>query len=181
MSAPETAHLDFESWLAFEEASPTVRHELVGGNVYAVTGALRRHNLLATSILSAVRGAAMGEGCRSYVSDMKVRAGADGYYPDVMVACGEPPDDRFEDAPCLLVEVVSPSTSTVDRREKLAAYTRIPTLRTYLIAHPDTPRIEVHRRHGDTWAQSVLGPGDIVALECPTVGLAVDALYEGVA
>lgn len=180
MSTPETAHLDFESWLAFEAASPTVRHELVGGNVYAMTGAMRRHNLLSASILAAVRPAAMADGCRAYVADMKVRVGADGYYPDVMVACDEPPDERFEDAPCLLVEVLSPSTETVDRREKLAAYTRLPCLRAYLIAHPDTPRIEVHRRHGGTWAQSVLGPGDSLVLECPEVGLSVDDLYQGV-
>ncbi len=112
---------------------------------------------------------------------MKVRAGADGYYPDVMVACGDPPDDRFEDAPCLIVEVLSPSSETIDRREKLADYTRIASLRTYLVAHPDIPRIEVHRCHGDTWAQSVLGPGDTLAPDCPAVELDVDDLYQGVA
>ena len=152
----------------------------MGGNVYARTGAVRRHNLLTSGIGVTLRQAALDDGCRVYVNDMKVRVGDNGYYPDVMVVCEPPVDDRFEIAPCLVVEVLSPSTETIDRREKLAAYTRLPSVQAYLIAHPDTVRIEVHRRHGDTWAQSVLGPGDALELRCPRVELHIDALYEGV-
>lgn len=113
---------------------------------------------------------------------MKLRVGPDGYYPDVMVACGEPPDERFETAPCLLVEILSPSTHVIDRREKLAAYTRIPSMRTYVIADPDTPRLEVHRRHDDDhWTQAVLGAGDTLELACPRGEVAVETLYTGVA
>jgi Uma2 family endonuclease len=56
------------------------------------------------------------------------------YYPDVMVACGPDPGDPYvESEPCLVVEVVSSSTEQTDRREKLAAYKRMPGLEAYLI------------------------------------------------
>ncbi len=180
MSTSETVHLGFLEWLDFEEANPSVRHELVGGQVYAMTGAVRRHNLLAGKIFGRLMDAALQQGCRPYTNDMKLRTGDNGYYPDVMVVCDDPVDERYEVAPCLLVEVLSPSTETIDRREKMAAYTGLDSLVTYVLAHPDTIRLDVHRRKGNTWTQSVLGPGDSLELGCPHVELSVDDLHTGV-
>jgi hypothetical protein len=72
-----------------------------------------------------------------YISDMKLRVADDlFYYPGVMVVCT--PDDPYtEDEPCLVVEVASPNTETTDRREKLAAYKKMSSLRTYLIVAQD--------------------------------------------
>jgi Uma2 family endonuclease len=70
-----------------------------------------------------------------YSESVKLRVADDViYYPDVMVACGPEGDDPLvEDDLCLVVEVVSRSTETTDRREKLAAYKRMPGLEAYLI------------------------------------------------
>jgi Uma2 family endonuclease len=78
---------------------------------------------------------------------MKPRVGPDRfYYPDVMVVCD--PDDadpEYETKPCFVVEVLSPATEAVDRREKLLAYQDIPTLRGYLL-------LDSERVHGEYWS-----------------------------
>ena len=180
-SVPSIAHLSFEEWLD-HEATGDVRHELVGGVVFAMTGGLRRHNLFTARLAHLLYEAAEAHRCRVYVNDMKVQTGPrDGYYPDVMVACDPPVDERYEVAPCLVVEVLSPSTAAIDRREKFAAYTRLPSLHAYVVADPDTQRIEVHRPGlRDRWRTEVLVHGDTLELTCPPVDLPLADLYRTV-
>ena len=67
------------------------------------------------------------------------------YYPGVMVACGpegEDEDPLIEEAPCLAVEVASPSTESIDRREKMPAYRSILSLRAYVIVAQDDRRVD---------------------------------------
>lgn len=71
------------------------------------------------------------KGCRLYVADMKLRVGeATFYYPDLTAVCAPPPENPFyEEAACLVVEVLSPATEGVDRREKLWRYLSLPSLK----------------------------------------------------
>ena len=124
--------MSVEDYLEMEKTA-TVRHEYVAGEVYAMTGASRRHNRIAGNVYRRLADAAAGGPCRVYMETVKLRKDIF-YYPEVMVACGsEPENPYYEDAPCLVVEVVSPSTESTDRREKLAAYKRVPGLKAYLI------------------------------------------------
>ena len=115
--------LTIDEYLALDE-SGTVRHEYVGGEIVAMVGATKRHNRIIGNLSGRLWGAARGDPCRVYSESVKLRVADDViYYPDVMVACGpEGADPLIEDDPCIVVEVVSPSTETTDRREKLAAY-----------------------------------------------------------
>lgn len=121
--------LSVERYLELERES-LIRHEYVGGQLYAMTGTTKRHNLIVGNILVALREAAKGTSCRVYSENVKVRTPEDVvYYPDVMVACEPDTDDLYvEQEPCLLVEVISPTTESTDRREKLIAYRTIPRL-----------------------------------------------------
>src|SRR5919201_336187 len=95
--------LTVEEYFALEEASP-VRHEYVNGEIYAMSGATRRHSRIAVNIAARLWHAARGGPCRVHRGEVKLRIGRVIYYPDVMVACGaEPDDERVEDAPCLVV------------------------------------------------------------------------------
>ncbi|MBA2374959.1 MAG: Uma2 family endonuclease [Rubrobacteraceae bacterium] len=175
--------MSVEEYLELERDSE-VRHEYVNGVLYAMTGAGRRHNSIANNISSLLWIAARGGPCRVYQSDMKVLT-PDGpfYYPDVMVACGdEPEDEYFEDAPCLLVEVVSPKTESKDRLEKLAAYRKIPTLGAYLIVDQKQRRIERHfRDENGKWNRTELtdGEGRLPAPCPPGAELSLADIYEG--
>ena len=171
-----------DEYLALEEASE-VKYEYIDGEIYAMTGVTRRHNSIALGIATLLKSAAGRGPCRVYISDVKLQVGRKIYYPDVMVACGpEGSDPRIEDAPCLVVEVVSPSTESIDRREKLAAYKWIESLRVYLIVDQDQRRVERHWRGDDGrwWTAAYEGAGH-VPVACPGTGLTLDldAIYDG--
>lgn len=165
------------------EATASVRHEYVAGQVHAMTGASRRHNRLIVNLVTRLAAAARGGPCRVYASDVKLRAAPNiFYYPDVMVACGPPGDDPLvEQAPCLVVEVLSPSTESVDRREKALVYRSIATLRAYLVVHQDERRVERHWRdeHGSWWHDDATITGRVV-IPCPALELTLDDVYENV-
>lgn len=173
--------MSVEEYLEFEKNSP-VKHEYVGGHVYAMVGVSRRHSRISGNIFRKLADAAEGGPCRVHQSDMKVPT-PDGifYYPDVVVACGpEPADPYVEDGPCLVVEVTSPSTEATDLREKLLSYRRIPGLKAYLIVEQDEKRVERHyRNERDEWMSEVV-EGDAVPVPCPTnAELPLQDVYRG--
>lgn len=111
--------MSLDEYLAFEERSP-LRHEYVAGEVYTMTGATTRHNLITLNIVSHLRGAARSHGCRVFATDVKLRSADRVYCPDVIVACGKAANvELIVEEPSLVVEVTSPSTRATDRREKL--------------------------------------------------------------
>ncbi|CAA9441845.1 MAG: hypothetical protein AVDCRST_MAG58-29 [uncultured Rubrobacteraceae bacterium] len=173
--------LTVDEYLKLEE-SATVRHEYVGGEIFAMVGATKRHNRIIVNITGRLWGAARGGDCRVYSESVKLRVSDDViYYPDVMVACGpEGNDPLVEDDPCLVVEVVSPSTETTDRREKLAAYKRMTGLRGYLIVSPDQRWVESHLRGEDgVWRRGDLVDEGRFSVPCPEAELSLAEIYEG--
>ena len=130
------------------EQSSDIRHEYDNGYMVAMVGASRAHNLITLSLASAIRSQLKGGSCRTYASDMKVRIQSKEndlfYYPDVLVSCDQAPtSEYYEEKPKLIIEVLSPSTETRDRLEKLAAYMRIPSLKEYFTVAQD--KVEVCR------------------------------------
>jgi Uma2 family endonuclease len=176
VSDAATQLLTFDEFLEFEERAE-VRHEFVGGQVFAMAGGTRRHNAIAMNAVVAIRPVGIAAGCQTYSNDVLVKVGEDAYYPDVMVVCGSSDSPKWEDAPCLIIEVLSPSTATIDRREKLRAYRSIPSLQAYLIVHPDSLDVDVHRRIESKWTHSTVGPGQTVMLSCPSMVLSIDDLF----
>lgn len=142
--------LSKDDYLRLEENSPG-KHEYVDGQVVVLAGATDRHNRVAGNIYFRLR-QALGSGpCRAYISDVKLRVQTEltyrFYYPEVMVTCRtDDARELYKVAPSLLVEVTSPSTMNVDRREKLLAYQLLPELRDYLIVNPDERYLERYRR-----------------------------------
>ena len=177
-----TPALTVEEFLEMEEASST-KHEYVGGQIYALAGASERHNLIAANVLAVLWQAARGGPCRVYGSDMRLRLGDTAvYYPDVQVACEHDASiQSYITRPCLIVEVLSPSTQSVDLREKWLAYRDIPSLRDYLIVWRDQRRVMLHYRAADDdqWYDTVLGGQAGVKLQCPTMKLSLEEIYEG--
>jgi Uma2 family endonuclease len=179
-----------EGYLA-SELKADVRHEYVEGHVYAMAGGTRRHNRITMNAGSRLLDAARGGNCEVYQSDMKVRVQNQAgdlpifYYPDVVVAC-EPDSDTDElyvRRPRLIVEVLSPSTESTDRREKWFAYRGIPSLFSYALV--DSERREVVyfvRSSAGEWETANLEDGEAMHLVCPGLrkGLTLDSLYEGV-
>lgn len=186
MAAPQrlAPPMTVEEYLAFEEVS-SVRHEYVDGYVYATTGGSLRHNYIAGNIAVLLRAAARGGPCRVFTSDVKVRADESKfYYPYVVVVCG-PVDmvGRVIRNPCLVVEVLSPSTRAVDQREKVAAYRRIDALAAYLTVEQDQRVLERHYCDDSAggWGLGTFSGGTArtrVPVPCPDAVLTLDEIYE---
>lgn len=120
------------------ETLTDIKHEYLDGEVVAMGGASAKHGLLVTGLGLAIGPHARRKGCQLFMADVKLRVDhADQtyfYYPDLLLACD--PEDRepyYRRRPCMVVEVLSPSTERIDRREKLFAYQTIPSLREYLL------------------------------------------------
>lgn len=175
MTGAEVLVVSFEDYLAAEERSERP-HEWVAGHVYARAGGTERHDNLAALVYERLAPAARARGCRPYQHHRKIRIGEVAYYPDVLVSCrdGVPPDRLYERDLRLVVEVLSPSTEGVDRREKALVYSAAPSFQCYLLADPDRRRVEVATRGPDGLVWAAYGPGD----EVPHVDIDVDALYD---
>jgi Uma2 family endonuclease len=165
--------LTVADYLAAEPESE-VRHEYLDGQVVAMAGGPRAHSLLCSRCARLIGNHLAGTPCRVYQSGMKVHipTARRFYYPDVMVCCGplaEEPDEHYEMAPGLIVEVLSPTTAASDDGEKRVNYQTLASLQEYLLLDPDARRARLYRRTGQFWTRHTLGEGD--TLELAGIGL----------
>jgi Uma2 family endonuclease len=150
------------------------RHEYVNGTVYAMVGGSDRHGLI-TANLGGLLNLRLPERCQVFIADMKVHIETQNqdifYYPDVLVSCDE--NDRetyFRRRPCLLIEVLSPSTERLDRFEKFLFYQHLESLQEYLLVAQSMVEIQVFRR-SNQWGAEIYTENNI-PLE--SVGLTVN-------
>ncbi len=175
--------IDEADYLRREEAA-TGKHELVDGEIFAMAGASERHNRIALNIAFHLRSATRGKTCRAFMADMKLRlaSGSTYYYPDAMLVC-DPADDHpiYKQSPCLIAEVLSPATASIDVREKLAAYRGLASLRYYLLVDSERLWAKVYfRDEHDAWFEQELGSEDRLDVACgdARLALSLDDLYE---
>lgn len=134
-------------YLTTEPLSP-VRREYVEGEVYAMSGTSDRHNFIAGEFYALLLLHLRGSKCQPFFSEIKVSVTKSVYYyPDVLVSCEEDPENPyFRNFPLLIIEVTSPSTEHIDRREKLLFYQQMPSVQEYVVADQHRMNVEVHRR-----------------------------------
>lgn len=169
-----------EDYLAAEIPSP-VRHEYVDGEVFAMAGSSDNHNLIAGEFVFALKSRLRGSRCKVFFNDIKVRVTSRiYYYPDILVSCEERPENPyFRNEPVLIIEITSPSTERVDRREKLLYYQSMPSLAEYVVADQDKMNVEVHRRqpNGGWLTYYFNEPTDVVELQSVNLTIPLPELY----
>lgn len=186
-SHPRPALVSPEEYLAFERASEE-RHELVDGEIRAMTGGSRAHGTFVVNIAAALHTQLRGGPCAVLTQSMRVRVEASRsyFYPDVVAYCGEPrTEDAHEDSllePVMIVEVLSPSTTDYDHGRKWEHYRKLPSLREYLLVSQEEPRVERFARQGEiAWLFSeVAGLDAALGLESVGASLALEDVYERV-
>lgn len=188
MSSQPQSFFTPEEYLTLERRSET-RSEYFDGQIFAMTGASLRHNLIAGNILASLHAQLRERDCQVYASDMRLLVKATGLYtyPDVLVVCGEPllADDEYKDTllnPVVLVEVLSKSTAGYDRGEKFEHYRRIESLAEYLLVAQDKHHVEHFVRQPDRqWLLSETSDlQDTVQLPSISCGLKLSDVYEKV-
>ena len=173
-----------EEYLAGERVSQT-KHEYLAGMIYAMAGASREHNVIATNLIAELRSQLRGKKCFPFGSDMRLRIRKPGatfyYYPDVTVDCTDSRAQEIEE-PSVIFEVLSPDTERADRGDKLVNYQSLPSMRAYVLVDQYRAAVTVYRRRsGDEWEMDFLG--DIAGtLELPEIGcsLPLASIYERV-
>jgi len=154
MSTVPKTRLTAEQYLATQRAAQ-FRSEFYRGEMFAMVGASRKHNLIAGNVFGELHRQFKDRKCEVYQSDMRVKVNATGLYtyPDIVATCDEP---RFEDDhvdtlvnPKVIVEVLSPSTELWDRGKKFEHYRSIPSLREYVMIAQDEVLVETFTRNAD--------------------------------
>ena len=184
MTPPRFA--DGEAYLAWE-ALQTERHEYVGGEIWAMTGARATHNTITLNAFYYLRMTLKGKPCRVYGIDLKLHINevGDYLYPDVMVTCDprdrKPGEARFMSHPWLIVEVLSDSTAAYDRGRKFELYRNIDTLTHYLLIEQDRPHAELFFKNDqDQWVLQPLAASDAMHIDALGQPWPVASLFDDV-
>lgn len=176
MSRQIKSYITPEEYLALERKAE-YKSEYLNGEVFAMTGANRNHNLIATNIISLLNLQLRGKPGEVYPSDMRVKVTATGLYtyPDVVVVCGEPKfEDDYVDTllnPTLIVEILSKTTERYDRIAKIGYYQTLDSLSENLLVAQEEFRIEQYAKQPDgRWLlseiRSLEGVVDLQSIGC---------------
>ncbi len=165
-----------EDYLEGEEDAP-VKHEYVRGEVFALAGASDVHNTIAGNIHTVLNLAARSRGSRVYMSDVKVRVGESFYYTDVMFVCDDGPDTYYKDKPCVIAEVLSPTTLRTDANEKRYAYLGLSGLALYLLVDSRRRFVWGYYRTKTGWEKRVFSEGEAIPVPYAEVELTVADIY----
>jgi Uma2 family endonuclease len=177
--------VSIENYLAGELESP-IKHEYLGGVVYAMAGARNLHNRIATNLLGALHFRLRGRPCQPFNSDTKIRVRLPTqtrfYYPDTSVICRpNPDDDSYQDEPAVIAEVLSKGTRRIDEGEKKDAYLTIPSLNVYLLVEQEMPLVHVFRRTESGFVREVYeGLDAVIPLSEIDIELPLGEIYAGV-
>jgi len=165
---------------AWAEQQPRGRFERINGIVVAMALERITHARAKARVWQALDRAirAAGVPCEALPDGVTVEVGDSDYEPDAIVQCGPlDPNGLVADNPIIIVEVLSPSTSGMDRAGKPQEYFRLPSVRHYLIVWPDKSQIAHHRRDADGAIEtSIVTNGDI-RLDPPGITIAVGDVY----
>ena len=183
-NSPQPQKMTIEEYLLWE-LDQDLRYEYINGEVFAMTGGTIPHNDIALNLYTALRPHLRPGGCRVNVSDVKVRVTSKSpyFYPDLIVSCDRQDLNahKFIQNPKLIVEVLSPSTSSKDRGEKFRYYLGMPTLQEYLLIDSEKISVERYcRGEGRMWLYYPYTTGDIITLSSIEFELPIELLYEGV-
>lgn len=173
----------FAEYLDLERLSREVKHEYVGGEIYAMAGGTVEHSALATAIVGLLFAHLRGGPCRPHGSDLQlsIREADVATYADAAVVCDpverDPESPSHVTNPRVVFEVLSPSTERYDREQKRLYYQQLSSLQEYVLVAQDRRRVEVWRRSSDGWSLATYEGGARAPLPSIDFELIVDDLY----
>ncbi|MBD1856156.1 MULTISPECIES: Uma2 family endonuclease [Leptolyngbya] len=172
-----------EEYFAWEEQQ-LEKHELIDGQVYAMSGGSINHGRIAIRFTTLFDTHLDGSNCITGNSDIKVNIlETNNYtYPDASVTC----DDRDKTTtqyityPCLIVEVLSASTEAYDRGGKFRMYRKNPALKDYLLVSSTSIEIDLyHKNDAGDWLILNYKEGDTIELKSINLSFAIEQIYRG--
>ena len=170
------------------ETIAEVKHEYHDGEIIEMTGGSINHNSILINLIVLLKLALRGTNYRLQSSDLRlwIPQYNRGLYPDLMIIAGEPlfSDNRNDEIlnPCLIIEVLSPSTSGYDRGDKFRYYRSIPQLNQYLLVSQGEILIESYSKTSENnWLLQEYTPArGIISLDSLGISLNLADIYEGI-
>ena len=184
-SPPKT--LSLEEYRNLETIAE-VKHEYHDGEIIEMTGVSINHNSILINLIVLLKLALRGTNYRLQSSDLRlwIPQYNRGLYPDLMLIAGEPlfNDNRNDEIlnPCLIIEVLSPSTSGYDRGDKFRYYRSLPQLNQYLLVSQGEILIESYSKTSENnWLLQEYTPArGIISLDSLGISLNLADIYEGI-
>ena len=186
MSAlPKTDYWTAEEYLAMEREAK-YKSEYFNGQIVAMAGASRRHNLITGNVFAEFHAQFKKRSCEAYTSDMRVKVSQTGLYtyPDVVAVCDRA---RFDDTqkdtlvnPTVIVEVLSKSSNGYDPWTKFAHYRKLESLQEYLLISQIKYHVEHYvRQPNKQWLLSEYeSQSDTIELPSINCHLAMSDIYD---
>jgi Uma2 family endonuclease len=177
---PKLSPAEYFAW----EEQQLEKHEYINGEVYAMSGGSVNHGRIAIKFAAMFDSHLENSGCITGNSDIKINIlKTNNYtYPDVSVTC----DDRDKNTPnyftypCLIVEVLSPSTEAYDRGGKFRMYRNNPNLQDYLLVSSTSIEMDLyHQKENGEWVIINYKEGDTIELKSINLSFAIEQVYRG--
>lgn len=184
VAAKEHFFMTHEEYLEWEEKQP-LKYEYMEGEVYAMSDNILSHNTIALNLACELKNHLKGKGGKVLICGAKVQISENKFYhyPDVVVSCDERDKKAFKflQYPCLIIEVLSPSTEGLDRGKKFRNYRQIETLKEYVLVSADQKLIECFRLNDKAvWELYSFGENEELKLESIHYNCPVELIYEDV-
>jgi Uma2 family endonuclease len=177
---PQLSPAEYFAW----EEEQLEKYEYINGEVYAMSGGSVNHGRIAIKFAAMFDSHLENSGCITGNSDIKINIlKTNNYtYPDVSVTC----DDRDKTTtqyityPCLIVEVLSPSTEAYDRGGKFRMYRNNPILKDYLLVSSTSIEMDLyHQKDNGEWVIINYKEGDTIELKSINLSFAIEQVYRG--
>ncbi|MCF4966242.1 Uma2 family endonuclease [Nostoc sp. CMAA1605] len=172
-----------EEYFSWEEQQ-LEKHELINGQVYAMTGGSVNHSRIAVRITTLFSNHLENSPCETGNSDLRINiVGTNNYtYPDVSVTCDvrDKTTTQYITYPCLIVEVLSASTEAYDRGSKFRMYRQNPALIDYLLVSSTSIEIDLyHKNDAGDWLIINYKAGDTIELKSINLNFPIEQVYRG--
>lgn len=178
--------VSMDEYLKIEEASE-IKYEFVGGLLFAMVGNTVAHSIIIDNLHRFLSNSIRASGCYFFSNMMKVKIEklSSVYYPDVVVTCEKMGmRDLIVNEPALIIEVLSESTMSIDRREKRLAYSTLPSLREYVLISQYEVLVEMYRRDTEGVLQCTEykkgASVPFTSIPGVPVELSMDQIYDGI-
>ncbi|MCT7972086.1 Uma2 family endonuclease [Laspinema olomoucense] len=175
-------HISPEEYLERERHSP-IKHEYLDGDVYAMAGTTKSHNIISLNLALLLRTGLKNSPCQTFIADIKVNIDNQKYYfyPDLVVTCDDQDDLNAYavTSPTIIIEVLSESTESFDRGKKFQYYRKLSSLQDYILVSSQDYVVEIfHRIEGDRWVlETYQGLSQVARIESLDLNIPLAEIY----
>jgi len=160
MAQPAAKYISEKEYLSFERNAPG-KHEYYKGEIFAMSGASFKHNVIEKNLRGELYNFLKGRKCTEFGSNLRIHVPPNTLYtyPDIIIMCDEPVfiDNEFDTIinPAVIIEILSPSTANYDRGAKFELYREIESLHEYILIDSSSVHVVNYTRNNDsTWTLS---------------------------